>query len=55
MRSAAAPEVMAGLRNVVAGLLRGIGVSNIAAALRHYSYKPKEEENGSFEFRGSGY
>lgn len=42
VRSAAAPEVMAGLRNVVVGLLRGSGVSNIAAALRHYSYKPKE-------------
>jgi hypothetical protein len=33
---------MAALRNVVLGLLRQTGATNIAAALRHYSYKPLE-------------
>lgn len=42
VRTRAAPEVMAALRNVVIGLLRQAGVTNIAAALRHYSYKPEE-------------
>ena len=42
VRSGAAPQVMAALRNVVLGLLRQTGATNIAAALRHYSYKPLE-------------
>ncbi|HZA25622.1 MAG TPA: ISAs1 family transposase [Dehalococcoidia bacterium] len=42
VRSGSAPEVMAALRNVVLGLLRQTGATNIAAALRHYSYKPEE-------------
>jgi predicted transposase YbfD/YdcC len=42
VRSGSAPEVMAALRNVVLGLLRQAGAANIAAALRHYSYKPAE-------------
>lgn len=42
VRSGSAPEVMAALRNVVLGLLRQAGVTNIAAALRHYSYQPTE-------------
>lgn len=42
VRSGSAPEVMAALRNVVIGLLRQAGATNIAAALRHYSYKPAE-------------
>jgi predicted transposase YbfD/YdcC len=42
VRSGSAPEVMAALRNVVLGLLRQAGATNIAAALRHYSYKPME-------------
>ena len=42
VRSGAAPQVMAALRNTVLGLLRQVGTSNIAAALRHYSYKPLE-------------
>lgn len=42
VRSGAAPQVMAGLRNLVIGLLRSSGATNIAAALRHYSYKPTE-------------
>ena len=41
-RSGAAPQVMAALRNPVPGLLRQTGATNIAAALRHYSYKPLE-------------
>jgi len=40
VRTGSAPEVMATLRNVVVGLLRQAGATNIAAALRHYSYKP---------------
>ena len=36
MRSGAAPPVLAALRNLVSGLLRLAGHSNIAAALRHY-------------------
>jgi len=42
VRTGSAPQVMAALRNVVVGLLRQAGVTNIAAALRHYSYKPRE-------------
>ena len=41
VRSGSAPEVMAALRNTVLGLLRQIGTTNIAAALRHYSYRPQ--------------
>jgi predicted transposase YbfD/YdcC len=40
VRSAAAPEVLAGLRNVVVGLLRQHGYTNIAAALRHFAWSP---------------
>ena len=42
VRSGAAPQVMAALRNTTLGLLRQAGTGNIAAALRHYSYKPLE-------------
>ena len=42
VRTGSAPEVMATLRNVVVGLLRQTGATNIAPALRHYSYKPQE-------------
>lgn len=42
VRSGSAPEVMAALRNVVLGLLRQAGAMNIAAALRHYSWKVPE-------------
>lgn len=42
VRSGSAPEVMAALRNVALGLLRQAGATNIAAARRHYSYKPRE-------------
>ena len=42
VRSGSAPQVMAALRNTVLGLLRQAGTGNIAAALRHYSYKPLE-------------
>lgn len=40
VRTGAAPEVMAALRNAALGLLRRSGASNIAAALRHYAWKP---------------
>ncbi len=40
IRTGAAPQVMAALRNVVLGLLRRAGWTNIAAALRHYGWQP---------------
>jgi len=40
VRSGAAPEVLAALRNVVIGLLRAAGHTNIAAALRYYAWQP---------------
>ena len=42
VRSGACPEVMAALRNAVLGLLRQQGVTNVAAALRHYSWHVEE-------------
>jgi predicted transposase YbfD/YdcC len=39
VRTGSAPEVMAALRNVVIGLIRQAGETNVAAALRHYSWK----------------
>ena len=39
VRSGAAPQVLAALRNLVSGLLRLAGHSNMAAALRHYGWK----------------
>ena len=40
VRSGAAPQVLAALRNPVIGLLRWAGQGNIAAALRHYGWRP---------------
>jgi predicted transposase YbfD/YdcC len=40
IRTGAAPQVMAALRNVTLGLLRQQGWQNIAAALRHYAWQP---------------
>ena len=40
VRSGAAPEVVAALRNVVLGLLRRAGHTNIAAALRQMAWQP---------------
>ena len=40
VRSGAAPEVLAALRNAVLGLVRQAGHTNIAAALRHYAWQP---------------
>ena len=42
VRTESAPQLMAALRNLVIGMLRLSGVKNIAAALRHYSWKPWE-------------
>ena len=42
VRTGAAPQVMAALRNLVLGLLRLRGAKNLAAALRHYGWKPWE-------------
>jgi predicted transposase YbfD/YdcC len=39
VRTGSAPEVMAALRNVVLGVLRQAGWSNIAAALRHNAWQ----------------
>lgn len=41
VRTGAAPEVMAALRNAVIGILRIQGHENIAAALRHYAWCPR--------------
>ena len=38
VRTGAAPQVMAGLRNAVIGILRRTGSQNIAASLRRYSW-----------------
>ena len=40
--AAAAPRLLAAMRNLVIGMLRLCGVKNIAAALRHYGWKPWE-------------
>jgi predicted transposase YbfD/YdcC len=40
VRSAAAPQVLAALRNAVLGLLRQHGYTNIAEALRHFAWTP---------------
>jgi predicted transposase YbfD/YdcC len=40
VRSAAAPEVLAALRNALLGLLRQHGYTNIAEALRHFAWSP---------------
>jgi predicted transposase YbfD/YdcC len=40
VRTGAAPQVMAALRNVVIGLLRQAGSANIAASLRHNGWYP---------------
>jgi hypothetical protein len=38
VRSGAAPQVLAALRNAVLGLLRNNGYVNIAQALRHFAW-----------------
>ena len=40
VRSGAAPQVMAALRNSILALLRHAGWTNIAAALRHIAWQP---------------
>lgn len=42
IRTGAAPEVMAALRNVLLALLRQAGWANIAAGLRHYGWRPAD-------------
>ena len=42
VRTGTAPQLLAALRNLVIGMLRLKGVKNIAAALRHYGWKPWE-------------
>ena len=42
VRTGSAPQLLAALRNLVIGMLRLGGVRNIAAALRHYGWKPWE-------------
>ena len=42
VRTGAAPEVMAAIRNVVLNLLRWAGAGTIAAARRYYSWKVAE-------------
>lgn len=45
VRTESAPQLLAALRNLVIGMLRLCGVKNIAAALRHYAWKPWETLN----------
>jgi hypothetical protein len=42
VRTEAAPQVCAGLRNLVITLLRRSGATNIAAALRTFSGRPRQ-------------
>jgi predicted transposase YbfD/YdcC len=42
VRSGAAPQVLAALRNAVIALLRDAGWDNIAAGLRHYGWRPAD-------------
>ncbi len=42
VRTGSAPQLLAALRNLVTGVLRLGGVTNISAALRHYGWKPWE-------------
>ena len=42
VRTESAPQLLAALRNLAIGMLRLCGVKNIAAALRHYGWKPWE-------------
>ena len=42
VRTESAPQLLAALRNLVIGMLRLGRVKNIAAALRHYGWKPHE-------------
>jgi hypothetical protein len=42
VRTGAAPQVLAGIRNSVIALARKAGWTNIAAALRHYAIKTVE-------------
>jgi predicted transposase YbfD/YdcC len=48
MHTGDAPQVLAALRNTVLNLVRAAGWTNIAAALRHYSYAP----NTALQFIG---
>jgi hypothetical protein len=40
VRSGAAPQALAALRNALVGLLQQHGYANIAAALRHFAWSP---------------
>ena len=42
VRKGSAPQLLAALWNLVIGMFRLSGVKNIAAALRHYGWKPRE-------------
>lgn len=42
VRTGAAPQVLAGVRNAVLALVRHDGWANVAAALRHYGVKVVE-------------
>ena len=41
VRTGAAPQAMAALRNLVLALLRQEGHTNIAHAIRHYAWHPQ--------------
>ncbi len=42
VRTGAAPEILAGIRNAALWLMRATGLPNIAAALRRHAAKPLE-------------
>ena len=42
VRTGSGPQVLAALRNVAIGLMRGAGQKNIAAATRYYAARPWE-------------
>ena len=42
VRTGSAPQLLAALRNLVIGILRLSGATNLSAALRHYGWKPWE-------------
>lgn len=42
LRTGGGPQVLAAVRNAAIGLLRLLGWTNLAAALRHYSCRPNE-------------
>lgn len=45
VRKASGPQFLAAIRNTALHLIRGEGIKNVAAALRHYAAQPMEAIN----------